>query len=103
MRRVKASLGCLHPNGVHSEALEAGYKFWADFCDDHLKVRSCMMQQSTGIVIFVAAKIVEVLPEQHNEIVGYGVIGNTTVSGTVILGSSPGTPASITRCYGPIV
>src|SRR5699024_10438614 len=24
---------------------------------------------------------------------GYGVIGNTTVSGTVILGSSPGTPA----------
>ncbi|ADP41636.1 hypothetical protein HMPREF0733_12179 [Rothia dentocariosa ATCC 17931] len=39
------------PNGVHSEVLEAGYKFWADFCDDHLKVRSCMMQQSTGIVI----------------------------------------------------
>src|SRR5690625_1392141 len=26
---------------------------------------------------------------------GYGVIGNTTVSGTVILGSSPGTPALI--------
>lgn len=25
--------------------------------------------------------------------VGYGVIGNTTVSGSVILGSSPGTPA----------
>jgi hypothetical protein len=24
---------------------------------------------------------------------GYGVIGNTTVSGTVILGSSPGIPA----------
>src|SRR5690242_18427947 len=24
---------------------------------------------------------------------GYGVIGNTTVSGTVILGSSPGSPA----------
>ena len=36
---------------------------------------------------------------------GYGVIGNTTVSGTVILGSSPGTPAN-TRyfgCFGPIV
>jgi hypothetical protein len=27
---------------------------------------------------------------------GYGVIGNTTVSGTVILGSSPGTPADFT-------
>ncbi len=26
---------------------------------------------------------------------GYGVIGNTTVSGTVILGSSPGIPANI--------
>ena len=26
----------------------------------------------------------------------YGVIGNTTVSGTVILGSSPGRPAVIT-------
>ena len=26
---------------------------------------------------------------------GYGVIGNTTVSGTVILGSSPGIPALI--------
>lgn len=25
---------------------------------------------------------------------GYGVIGNTAVSGTAILGSSPGTPAS---------
>ncbi len=28
-------------------------------------------------------------------IMGYGVIGNTTVSGTVILGSSPGIPANI--------
>jgi hypothetical protein len=25
---------------------------------------------------------------------GYGVIGNTEVSGTFVLGSSPGTPAS---------
>jgi hypothetical protein len=25
---------------------------------------------------------------------GYGVIGNTAVSGTVVLGSSPGTPAN---------
>lgn len=31
---------------------------------------------------------------------GYGVIGNTTVSGTVILGSSPGIPALKTRSIG---
>ncbi len=30
---------------------------------------------------------------------GYGVIGNTTVSGTVILGSSPGIPAQKYRHY----
>ena len=30
---------------------------------------------------------------------GYGVIGNTTVSGTVILGSSPGIPAQKYRRY----
>ena len=28
---------------------------------------------------------------------GYGVIGNTEVSGTFVLGSSPGTPASFTK------
>lgn len=28
---------------------------------------------------------------------GYGVIGNTTVSGTVILGSSPGVPANVLK------
>ena len=38
----------------------------------------------------------------------YGVIGNTTVSGTVILGSSPGRPAVITakqksQFYAPFV
>lgn len=30
---------------------------------------------------------------------GYGVIGNTTVSGTVILGSSPGIPAKKTPVF----
>lgn len=39
---------------------------------------------------------------------GYGVIGNTTVSGTVILGSSPGIPAIFSslveeNIFGPIV
>ena len=28
---------------------------------------------------------------------GYGVIGNTEVSGTFVLGSSPGTPASFLK------
>ena len=32
---------------------------------------------------------------------GYGVIGNTAVSGTAILGSSPGTPAEIRSILWP--
>ena len=32
---------------------------------------------------------------------GYGVIGNTAVSGTAILGSSPSTPAKIGLAPGP--
>jgi hypothetical protein len=31
---------------------------------------------------------------------GYGVIGNTEVSGTFVLGSSPGTPALKIASYG---
>ncbi len=31
---------------------------------------------------------------------GYGVIGNTEVSGTFVLGSSPGTPAVIQKARG---
>ena len=50
-----------------------------------------------GIVISRAkAFIASWLSDQANEyqvILGYGVIGNTTVSGSVILGSSPGIPA----------
>jgi hypothetical protein len=30
----------------------------------------------------------------YKQPMGYGVIGNTAVSGTAILGSSPGTPAN---------
>ena len=50
-----------------------------------------------GIVISRAkAFIASWLSDQANEYqvtMGYGVIGNTTVSGSVILGSSPGIPA----------
>src|SRR5699024_9375920 len=39
---------------------------------------------------------------QRSRPMGHGVFGNTTVSGTVILGSSPGTPAIfLTREFQP--
>ena len=31
------------------------------------------------------------------DLLGYGVIGNTSVFGTVVLGSSPGSPAFLRR------
>lgn len=58
-----------------------------------------------GIVISRAkAFIASWLSDQANEyqvILGYGVIGNTTVSGSVILGSSPGIPALKIRVNTP--
>ena len=53
--------------------------------------------ENAGIVISRAEANRKVrkaeLSEKPQVTMGYGVIGNTTVSGSVILGSSPGIPA----------
>ena len=62
----------------------------ADLCE--LKVSGKVVSRAEGHGARVEAR-----KSGPKVSLGYGVIGNTTVSGTVILGSSPGIPALFGR------
>ncbi len=64
----------------------AGCARAADLCEPKLSGKVITRAEALGAGVLTRRSSPKVP-------LGYGVIGNTTVSGTVILGSSPGIPA----------
>jgi hypothetical protein len=68
------------------EAQEGGRRRRADLCQPKLSGKVITRAEALRVRVWTRKSGPKVP-------LGYGVIGNTTVSGTVILGSSPGIPA----------
>jgi hypothetical protein len=76
----------LRAHRAHGVQRECGRRWRADLCQPELSGKVITRAEALGARVWTRKSGPKVP-------LGYGVIGNTTVSGTVILGSSPGIPA----------